>query len=269
MSNRWGIAAFALVFLATPLAAQEPSLDPSDPAAIEEQPLEVPEPQVDTDLPNEDTIDDEPDWSLEPSVDVTELRTSLEERLPKAAPPPPAITNILPVNTPAAMIVNTRDDAWATLKRYALFSQLSERFGVEPSPQALPLLPLGMDYAEDVQPWIGDSVAFALLPVPSIRTINPVERSVTIVPIQNAADFIDFIPTLAEVRGALPEQISYRTFPIWHWPEEFVPYDYPWDDFPEEEPERYEINEFIRAGVDSISPKTRKKANELVQKYSL
>lgn len=232
MINRWGMAVLALAIFATPLAAQEPSLDNSH---------EVPAQEEVDPIPGEPSDESSEDWSIEPAIDVTELKASLEVLLPQSAPPPPIITNILPANTPAAMIVNTREDAWAVLNQYALFSQLGEAFDVVPSPQALPLLPLGMDYVDDVQPWIGDSVAFALLPVPSIRTINPVERSVTIVPINDAAAFIDFIPKLAEVRAALPEQVSYRTFPIWHWPEEFVPYDYPWDDFPEED---IELKEF-------------------------
>ena len=253
MVNRWGMAVLALAVFATPLAAQEPSLEnsesvedaspvlPDSGELDQEPPIDVSEPAAEaatdpalTDPALDEPFDDSDDWSLEPTVDVTELRAAIAETLPTTAPPPPIITNILPANTPAAMIVNTRDEAWAELNRYALFAQLSESFGVGPSPQALPLLPYNMDYVEDIQPWIGDGVAIALLPVPSIRTINPVERSVTIVPISNAEAFFDFIPTLAESRAALPEQISYRTFPIWNWPSEFVSYDYDWDEYPED-----------------------------------
>ena len=242
MINRWGMAVLAVAMFATPLAAQEPSLEPSEPAEIPAQePIE--------DVPG-DAEEPFEEFPVEPAIDVTEFKASLDEVLPKSAPPPPAITNILPANTPAAMIVNTRDDAWAALNQYALFAQVSEAFGVQPSPQALPLMPLGIDYGEDVQPWIGDGVAIALLPVPSVRTINPVERSVTIVPINDAAAFIDFIPTLAEVRATLPEQLSYRTFPIWHWPSEFVPYDYSWDEFPEDT----ELEEFPEIPPPSSGP---------------
>jgi hypothetical protein len=41
------------------------------------------------------------------------------------------------------------------------------------------------------------------------------------------------------------------------------------DEVYEEVPERDEINEFIRTEVNCISPKTRKKAKELIKKYSL
>ncbi|MEM7062289.1 MAG: DUF3352 domain-containing protein [Cyanobacteria bacterium P01_B01_bin.77] len=261
MVNRWGTAVLALAIFASPLAAQEPSLENIEPR--EENPTlpreDTPDivPAIPSDETDEATTDNtttdsaaEPDsdetfedFSLEPTIDVTELRSTVAATLPTSAPPPPMITNILPANTPAAMIVNTRQDAWEVLNQYELFAQLSESFGVPPSPQSLPLLPWGMDYAEDIDPWIGDSVAFALLPVPSIRTINPVERSITIVPINDAAAFIDFIPKLAEVRTALPEQTSYRRFPIWHWPSEFVPYDYPWNNFPEEDIELQEFPE--------------------------
>ncbi|MEM6255533.1 MAG: DUF3352 domain-containing protein [Cyanobacteria bacterium P01_D01_bin.156] len=266
MINRWGTAGFILAVLATPLAAQELSLEPSmtesaEPSSDISEPQSVPTDVSAPDTHDENTTDDSfEDWSIEPAIDVTDLRTSLEALLPKAAPSPPKITSILPSNTPAAMIVNTREEAWATLKQYTLFSQLSEGFGVEPSPQALPLLPIGMDYTEDVQPWIGESIAFALLPVPSVRTINPVERSVTIVPIESAIEFFDFIPTLAEVRGALPEQLSYRTFPIWHWPEEFVPYDDSWEDwesFPEEDFELEEVPSDTATGLTSQLSATR------------
>ncbi|ESA33470.1 hypothetical protein N836_01495 [Leptolyngbya sp. Heron Island J] len=249
MINRWGTAALAFAFLATPLAAQEPSLANSEPveeSAPSSEPLESEE-----ELPESPEAEQPVDEFSEPTVDVTELEATLEELLPESAPPPPIISNILPIDTPAAIIINTREDAWSALKQYALFSQLSESFGVDPSPQALPLLPLGMNYGEDVQPWVGDGVAIALLPIPSIRTINPVERLVTVLPIKDAAAFFDFIPTLAEVRGALPEQHSYRTFPIWLWPSEFVPYeDYSWEEFPEDS----ELKEFPEPEPVELSP---------------
>lgn len=267
MVNRWGTAVLALAILTTPLAAlvapiaaQEPSLENSEPAPALPADSPIEEPPDMSDPAAAETVEDSTDGGLdesdgdledpfadpfgdsEPPVDVTELRATVAEILPTTAPPPPIITNILPANTPAAMIVNTRQQDWSELNRYALFAQLTEAFGVEPSPQALPLLPYTIDYLEDVQPWIGDGVALALLPVPSIRTIAPVERSVTIVPIRDAAAFMDFIPTLAEARNELPEQLSYRTFPIWNWPSEFVPYDFSgWEDFPEDE---MELKEF-------------------------
>ena len=260
--NRWGTAVLALALLATPLAAQEPSLENSNQA--EES---IPTPTEET-LPletSDEVIDEELDGAfdeflLESDIDVTELKASLEDLLPTSTEPPPAITNILPANTPAAIIVNTREDAWLALKQYALFSQLSETFGVDPSPQALPLLPLGIDYETDVQPWLGDRVAIALLPVPSIRTIAPVERLVTILPVDDAAAFVDFIPTLAKLRAALPEQHSYRTYPIWLWPSEFIPYDYSWDDeswneFPETpEPEELPASPSSLSSPNSPSP---------------
>ena len=260
MINRWGTAALGLAILVTPLAAQEPSLANSEPVEEPASPLEEgavspPEaPPLESVEEESPESSDEP-WD-EPTVDVTELEAALEDLLPESAPPPPIITNILPADTPAAMIINTREEAWSTLKQYALFTQLSESFGIDPSPQALPLLPLGMDYAEDVQPWVGDGVAIALLPVPSIRTINPVERLVTVLPINDAATFFDFIPTLAEVRGALPEQHSYRTFPIWVWPSEFVPYeDYSWEEFPEEiELEEFPEPEPVEHSPASLAP---------------
>lgn len=244
MINRWRTAVLALAILSIPLAAQKPSLANLDPSAdtnpeskpetiLEESPVDL---DLETDIEPEieEPLNESFDDSSEP-IDVTALKDSLIDLLPTSAPPPLTITHILPAKTPAAVIVNTREDTWLALKQYALFAQLSDAFGIEPSPQSLPLLPLGMDYTEDIQPWIGEGVAFALLPIPSIRTINPLEHAVTIIPIRDAAAFVDFIPTLAETRGELPKQLSYRTFPIWHWPEEFVPYDFSWDDAPEED----------------------------------
>ncbi|MGD1853183.1 MAG: DUF3352 domain-containing protein [Leptolyngbyaceae cyanobacterium] len=272
MVKRWGTAVLALAVFATPLAAQEPSPDSSEPSEdvapvtlSEEEDDLTEDSQQDDDPPVEDSLpaaeteatdssattegaaeeatEEFPtdEFPGEPTVDVTELRAAVAEILPTTAPAPPRITNILPVNTPAAVIVDTRQTSWSELKQYALFAQLAESFGVDPSPQALPLLPYTIDYVEDVQPWVGDRVAIALLPVPSIRTIAPVERSVTIIPIIDAEAFVDFIPTLAEARNALPEQLSYRTFPMWSWPSEFVSYDFSWDEYPEEEPELKEF----------------------------
>ena len=243
MINRWGLAVLALALFATPLAAQEPSLEKSDP-------LEATSSEAVEALPKEpeETFDEFP---VESTLDLTDLKASLEDLLPQSAPPPPTITNILPADTPAAIIINTREDAWAVLNQYALFARLSQAFGVDPSPQTLPLLPVGLNYVDDMQPWVGDGVAIALLPVPSIRTIAPVERLVTIFPIEDTAAFIDFIPTLAESRAALPEQHSYRTFPIWLWPSEFVAYEeFSWDEFPED----IEFEEFPEPEPVELSP---------------
>ncbi|MGD1950712.1 MAG: hypothetical protein ACFB14_13860 [Leptolyngbyaceae cyanobacterium] len=130
MINRWGTAVLALVLFATPLAAQEPSSENSNqteesaPEPVEEMP------------PTEPAIEEPFDeFSIESDIDVTGLKESLEDLLPTSADPPPAITNILPANTPAAIIVNTREDAWLALKQYELFSQLSETFGWTPAPR--------------------------------------------------------------------------------------------------------------------------------------
>ena len=257
MINRWGTAVLALVLFATPLAAQEPSLENSNQTeeSVPEPVEELPSAEPSVEAVEESIMEPFDEFPLESGLDVTELKMSLEDLLPTSADPPPAITNILPANTPAAIIVNTREDAWLTLKQYELFSQLSETFGVDPSPQVLPLLPLGIDYTTDVQPWIGDRVAIALLPVPSVRTIAPVERLVTILPIDDAAAFVDFIPTLAEVRAALPEQHSYRNYPIWLWPSEFVPYEDSWgDESWNEFPEEGQLEEFPEPGAGSPTP---------------
>ena len=160
-------------------------------------------------------------------ADMAALQDAVAERLPAQTAPPPPIASILPSNTPAALLINTRAEAWGELDRYALFARLaaSDR---SLDPGLLPVLPAGLDYQLDVAPWVGDDVAIALLPIPSPRVVAPVERSVTVVPIADGAGFVPFIPRLAELRAAIPQETSYRQMPIWYWPAEVIPYEDPW-----------------------------------------
>ena len=95
MINRWGTAVLTLAIFATPLAAQEPSLESVE--GVEEGVPAEP-------LPEESFEEFPEDFSVEPTVDVTELEASLGDLLPAASSPPPPIANILPANTPAAII---------------------------------------------------------------------------------------------------------------------------------------------------------------------
>ncbi|RCJ18920.1 hypothetical protein A6770_32510 [Nostoc minutum NIES-26] len=70
----------------------------------------------------------------------------------------PAVTNILPANTPLVGLINTKGKTWATLNRFYLFQTASKTVS-----QFLPSL-FELDYAKDIESWLGEQVAFAFLP---------------------------------------------------------------------------------------------------------
>ncbi|MFN6566422.1 DUF3352 domain-containing protein [Dendronalium sp. ChiSLP03b] len=70
----------------------------------------------------------------------------------------PAVTNILPANTPLVGLINTKGKTWATLNRFYLFQTASKAVS-----QFLPSL-FELDYAKDIESWLGEQVAFAFLP---------------------------------------------------------------------------------------------------------
>ncbi|MEL7501370.1 MAG: DUF3352 domain-containing protein [Cyanobacteria bacterium J06554_6] len=143
-----------------------------------------------------------------------------------------AVAELLPENTPIALMLKTDLATWDNLTQYELFTRITEFSGQPLTPGALPFLPYGVDYLTDIDPWIGDGVAIALLPIPGAASITPQERGYLVAAVSDPTAVPDFIDTLAAVRQAEPENTSYKGIPIYHWPTEevrFDDYDYNYD----------------------------------------
>lgn len=80
-----------------------------------------------------------------------------EIRQPSSSPTP-AVANILPANTPIVGLINTKGKTWASLNRFYLFQTASQAVS-----QFLPSV-FELDYAKDIESWLGEQVVFAFLP---------------------------------------------------------------------------------------------------------
>ncbi len=79
---------------------------------------------------------------------------------PSEKPPSsvPVIANVLPADTPLIGLVNTKKETWATLSRFQLFQT-----AFTAAAQFLPPT-LQLNYAKDIEPWLGDQVAIVFMP---------------------------------------------------------------------------------------------------------
>lgn len=104
----------------------------------------------------------------------------------------PLVTTVLPANTPGLLLVNTTAATWGELNRF------------NPIPPewmelllAAPLFPTGVNPVEDIQSWLGDTVAIALLPTTAqSETIG--SSTVLLAPVKDTSRlnaFIDKVKT--------------------------------------------------------------------------
>jgi hypothetical protein len=70
----------------------------------------------------------------------------------------PIIANVLPDDTPLVGLINTKKATWANLSRFQLFQT-----AFTAAAQFLPST-LQLDYAKDIESWLGDQVAVAFMP---------------------------------------------------------------------------------------------------------
>jgi len=132
---------------------------------------------------------------------------------PVTTPPitaPPVVTTVLPVNTPGTVLVDTTPSSWAALNRF------------NPLPPALmpplrvPLLPSAISYTKDIQPWIGDRVAIALMPINSDKETFD-SSAVLLAPIRDSSSFDAFF---AKVKASFDRPwsvLEYKGITIIYW----------------------------------------------------
>ncbi|MEO1593308.1 MAG: DUF3352 domain-containing protein, partial [Cyanobacteria bacterium J06632_22] len=153
---------------------------------------------------------------------------------PVAAATP--VAELLPQNTPIALIVETDQATWDQLLQYELFNRITDFTGQPLSPGALPFLPYGVDYGADVAPWIGDGIAIALLPIPSAATIAPEDRSYGIASLRDPEAIPNFIAAITTAYDAEPEVGAYKGVPTFYWSVPLVPSPDPRDAAPSLDP---------------------------------
>jgi hypothetical protein len=134
---------------------------------------------------------------------------------------PPTVTQVLPANLAGVLLINTTLENWDSLNR---FNPLPFKIN---GPPGLPFLPLGVNFQVDVQPWIGDWAAVALmLPKPQglPRWIDPeapipdlAQSTVMVMSVKNEAGRDIYIDKVKEIQVDPPVETTYNGITILEW----------------------------------------------------
>lgn len=146
---------------------------------------------------------------------------------PKLTESSAAITATLPADVAGVLFVNTSTEAWTTLTQFQLFAEAG------PFLTGLPSLFLGLDLTTDVQPWLGDRVAIAVMPYSGTKDssanspkpelnndaeVTNTDYTLLLAPIKDASSFKGFLDKLKVSRGQVPVERQYQGITIWEWP---------------------------------------------------
>ena len=147
-----------------------------------------------------------------------------------AASRQPHVAQMLPENTPVAFFLTTQAADWQALEQFELFAKIAAfTGGGGASLLNLPILPPGIDYARDVQPWIGEQVAIAVLPDTTPRSIavsDIAATTLTVVPVADPEALPPFLERLETARAEeVPEKSTYEGVALWVWPTRTESYD--------------------------------------------
>ena len=127
-----------------------------------------------------------------------------------AVPSTSGITMVLPANTPGLVYLNAKPEAWMQLKQFYLFSTVSI--------PSLPLLflPEGIDFTTDIQPWLGEEIAIALLPARS-EIDSVASNTILMAPVRDRERLTTFIDKLRQKRGQPQIERDYQGVTILQW----------------------------------------------------
>lgn len=140
---------------------------------------------------------------------------AIARAVPVPQPSPPAVTTVLPANTPGLVLVNTRPDAWAAADRFNPLPESLRR------PLTLPFLSNAIDFTQDIQPWLGDEVAIALVPTAGsiagtvLQTLDA--SAVLLAPIKDRDRFNSFLSKLKATRGKPDIEREYKGVTLLQW----------------------------------------------------
>ncbi|MGA7933160.1 MAG: DUF3352 domain-containing protein [Kovacikia sp.] len=122
----------------------------------------------------------------------------------------PQAASALPASTSGVLLINTSDAAWKELNR---FNPLPAEFF---PPFKLPLLSSDLSFSQDIQPWLGEQVAIALLPATS-KADSFETNTVLLAPIKDPSNFNAFLARLKGTLGQPQIERNYKGIPILQW----------------------------------------------------
>ena len=129
--------------------------------------------------------------------------------------PPPTVTTVIPDNTPGLVMINATPAAWAEVDR---FNPLAA--SLRP-PLKLPFLSSEIDFTKDIQPWLGNDVALALVPTAGsiagsvMQTLDA--SAVLLAPIQDRDRFNAFLGKLKATQGKPQIEREYKGVMLLQW----------------------------------------------------
>lgn len=125
---------------------------------------------------------------------------------------PPAVTTVLPREISGVLLIDTRPNAWGELNR---FLDLPPGFS---GPGFLPYIPAEVNFARDIQPWLGDWTAIALMPgTPTMGRNALQENGVMVAPIEDPTPIPNFVAQLREIQGE-PRERQFQGVTLLEWP---------------------------------------------------
>lgn len=125
---------------------------------------------------------------------------------------PPPVTTVLPGDISGVLLIDTRANAWNGLNR---FINLPPGFS---GPGFLPYIPAEVNFARDIQPWLGDWTAIALMPSAEGTTPDSLqENAVMVAPIQDPNRIPNFVAQLSAIAGQ-PRERQFQGVTLLEWP---------------------------------------------------
>ncbi|MCY7275028.1 MAG: DUF3352 domain-containing protein [Phormidesmis sp. CAN_BIN44] len=124
----------------------------------------------------------------------------------QTAPISPSVADLLPTDTAGVLLINTDEKTWQGLSRFGLFpADFSFPGGFYP-------IQAGLNFHTDIQPWLGDEIAIAFLPLKSSS-----DRALTIASVKDTTLIPKFLERLKAARkdGAIEHQ--YKGITILEW----------------------------------------------------
>lgn len=138
----------------------------------------------------------------------------------------PTVANLLPVDTAGVLLLDTNPAIWESLSRFGLFPKDISFPGV------LYSIDPGINFHTDVQPWLGDQIAIALLPAKTSDSTSA-NRSVVVSSVKDATQIPNFLERLKAARRksmiasqSSPELIErlYKGIAVLEWkPQKLTP----------------------------------------------
>lgn len=123
----------------------------------------------------------------------------------------------LPEYTALTFLLDTSNATWTQLSQFQIFKPLEGSPDVTPQPLGLPLLPVGLDFATQIQPWVGETVVTALLPAEPGAGAAFQDHLVMVAPIVDAGAFAEHQAAILALPGDDPAIQTFENTLIYVW----------------------------------------------------